>query len=154
MLPNVLEKAASNLYWSLCCCSRRTQIADFSAGTTSLLPTRSTPRCDLWSSESKEFFFFFSFSAQFAESIESGDNKGHRDKVPLYQCAGAHSKFALNAGWPELTLPTIGTHQSLPERAFLLNAALRRFAAAYLSCRSDFSTSGRHLRVRSVHFNV
>lgn len=41
--------------------------------------------------------FFFSFSAQFAESIERGDNKGHRDKVPLYQCAGAHSKFALNA---------------------------------------------------------
>lgn len=97
----------------------------------------------LWPLElRKQRVFFFSFSAQFAESIERGDNKGHRDKVPLYQCAGAHSKFALNADWPELTLPTIGTHQSLPERVFLLNAALQRIAAAYLSCRSDFSTSG------------
>lgn len=73
-----------------------TQPADFSAGTTSLLPTRSTPRCDLWSSESKDPPP--PFSTQFAESIASGDNKGRRDKVLLYQCAGAHSKFALNAG--------------------------------------------------------
>lgn len=36
----------------------------------------STPHFDLWSAESKECF-----SAQFAESIDSGDNKGSGIKI-------------------------------------------------------------------------
>lgn len=58
--------------------SEDTHAADLSAVTTSSDPTQSTPHCDLWSAESK-----VCFSAQFAESIDSGDNERVGGEVKL-----------------------------------------------------------------------
>lgn len=60
--------------------SLRIQSADLSTITVSSAPTQSTPHYDLWSAESKECF-----SARFAESIDSGDNKGRGIKT-VDQC--------------------------------------------------------------------